>query len=31
MFVSTLTSPYAHHQGMPVYIDGYAYTGIINV
>lgn len=31
MFVATLTGPYTHHQGMPVYIDGYAYTGIINV
>jgi hypothetical protein len=31
MFVSPLMGPYTHHQGMPVYIDGYAYTGIINV
>lgn len=31
MFVATLTRPYTYHQGMPVYVDGYAYTGILNV
>lgn len=31
MFLATLTGPYAEHQGMPVYPDGYAYTGILNV
>lgn len=31
MFVAALTGPYCHHKGMPVYIDGYAYTGIVNV
>jgi hypothetical protein len=31
MFVATLTGPYTQHNGMPVYVDGYAYTGIINV
>lgn len=31
LFVATLTGPYTYNHGMPVYIDGYAYTGIINV
>ena len=31
MFVATLTGPYAWYKQMPVYIDGYAYTGIMNV
>ena len=31
MFVATLTAPYCMHQGMPVYVDGYAYTGVLNV
>ena len=31
MFLAPLTGPYATHQGLPVYIDGYAYTGIIDI
>lgn len=31
MFVATLTGPYTEFAGMPVYLDGYAYTGILNV
>ena len=31
MFVATLTQPYTHNKGMPVYLDGYAYAGIFNV
>ena len=31
MFVATLTGPYTMNDGMPVYVDGYAYAGIINV
>jgi hypothetical protein len=31
MFVSTLSGPYTYHKEMPVYIDGYAYTGILNM
>lgn len=31
MFIATLTAPYTHNQGMPVYIDGYAYAGIFNI
>ena len=31
MFLATLVRPYAEHRGMPVYVDGYAYTGILNV
>ena len=31
MFVATLTAPYTQHNGMPVYVDGYAFTGILNV
>jgi len=31
MFLATLTRPYAEHRGMPVYVDGYAYTGILNI
>jgi hypothetical protein len=31
MFVATLAGPYTIHKGMPVYIDGYAYVGILNI
>jgi len=31
MFLASLTGPYAENQGMPVYADGLAYTGIFNV
>ena len=31
MFVATLVAPYNKNKGMPVYIDGYAYAGIMNI
>ena len=31
MFLAALTGPYAEQQGMPVYADGLAYTGIFNL
>ena len=31
MFIAPLTRAYTEFQGMPVYIDGYAYTGIVDI
>ena len=31
MFVATLAGPYTTHKNMPVYLDGYAYAGILNI
>jgi len=31
MFVATLTGPYTKNKGLPVYVDGYAYAGILNI
>lgn len=31
MFVATLTGPYTKHNGLPVYVDPYAYVGIVNI
>ena len=31
MFVAPLTGHYTQYQGLPVYVDGYAYTGIMNI
>jgi hypothetical protein len=31
MFVATLTGPYTKHEGKPVYIDAYAYCGLVNI
>lgn len=31
MFVATLTSPYTTNKGLPLYPDGYAYAGILNI
>lgn len=31
MFVATLTGPYTRHNGHPVYVDPYAYVGIMNI
>lgn len=31
MFVATITGPYTKHNDVPVYVDAYAYCGILNV
>lgn len=31
MFISVLAKPYVTNKDMPVYPDGYAYAGIINI
>lgn len=31
MFVAALTGPYCHHNGYPVYPDGYTYAGLANI
>lgn len=31
MFVAPLVGPYTIYQGLPVYLDAYAYLGIVNV
>jgi len=30
MFVAPLVGPYSHHEGLPLYLDGYAYAGLVN-
>jgi hypothetical protein len=31
MFIAPLTGPYTTYQGLPVYADGYAYLGLVNI
>ena len=31
MFVTPIVQPYATNKGMPVYLDGYSYLGIVNL
>ncbi len=31
MFIAPLVGPYTVYQGLPVYLDAYAYLGIVNV
>ena len=31
MFIAPLVRPYTVYQGLPVYIDAYAYLGIVNI
>jgi hypothetical protein len=31
MFIAALNGPYTTFRGMPVYADGYAYAGLINM
>lgn len=31
MFVAPLTGPYMEYHEMPVYIDGFAYSGMFNI
>jgi len=31
MFLAPVFNPYTHNRGMPVYADGYAFAGIMNI
>lgn len=31
MFLTLLTAPYTYKGSLPVYADGYSYTGIMNI